>query len=146
MSAAFLNGGQSLSAPFSPWCDSACVVLYSWVSIKGLVYVWFPCSVILLCGKNVQVEYKLCGIIVMYKEFLCNGTYKWEHIILFLVCSSSCHGTYVEKPVLSMGANMLTPPSGCGAFTPKRFLVRDGTIYVRMNYYTYTQNTLPITT
>jgi hypothetical protein len=38
MSAAFLNAGQILSAPFSLWCNSVCFMLYSWVSIKGLVY------------------------------------------------------------------------------------------------------------
>jgi hypothetical protein len=37
MSAAFLNAGKILSAPFSPWCNSVCFMLYSWVSIKGLV-------------------------------------------------------------------------------------------------------------
>ena len=83
------------------------------------------------CAGRVQI---ICGIIVMYKEFLCNGTCIWEHIILFLVSSSSCHGTYVEKPVLSVGANLLTPPSCCRAFTPRRFLVRGGTIYVCFHY------------
>jgi hypothetical protein len=48
---------------------------------------------------------------------LCNGTYIWEHIILFLVLGSFRCGTYVEKCVLSMGANMLTPPSCCGVFS-----------------------------
>ena len=40
--------------------------------------------------------------------------------------------THVEKPVLSMCANILTPPPCCGVFTPKRFRVRDGTIYIYM--------------
>jgi len=40
----------------------------------------------------------------------CKGTYMWEHIILILVSCSSCHGICAEMPVLTMGANMLTPP------------------------------------
>ena len=35
MSAAFLNGGQSLSARFSPWYNSACFVLYSGCLSRG---------------------------------------------------------------------------------------------------------------
>jgi hypothetical protein len=81
MSAAFLNGGQSLSACFSLWFNSACFVLYSWVSIKGLVYVWFPCSVILLCGKMSKLSTNFLWNNGNVHGVLYNGTY----IILYYI-------------------------------------------------------------
>ena len=44
-----------------------------------------------------------------YEEFS-NGTYIWEHIILFLVSGSLCRGMYVARPVLPTGFNTFFDP------------------------------------
>jgi hypothetical protein len=52
----------------------------------------------------------------------------------FLVTGSFHRGKYVEKPVLSMGANMLTPSIVLQDIYSKALLVCNGTIYVRLHY------------
>ena len=71
----------------------------------------------------------------MYKEF-CVMVLTYGSLLSCFWCPavSALIRTHVEKPVLSMCANTLTPPSCCGVYTPRRFRVRDGTIYICFYY------------
>jgi hypothetical protein len=88
MSAAFLNGSQSLSAPFLLWCD--CVFFAVFMGVyqgAGLCLVPLHCRSALWakCASRVQI---ICGIIVMYKEFLCSGTYTYGSILSGFWCQA----------------------------------------------------------
>ena len=62
-------------------------------------------------------------MMAVYEEF-CNGTYIWEHIILFLVSGIFGRGMYVARPGLPMGVNTFsdTLRRAAGFFTPRRLI------------------------